>query len=141
MDTKICTICKEELPKTDEFFAARYDRKEKAFQSNCRNCQKIYRKEHYEKNKDKYIAKAKTHNKKVYDWFQEIRKEFKCSSCGESRWWVLDFHHLNPKEKDNNIAHIIHYGSKNRVLREMEKCSILCSNCHRDLHHKEKQAL
>ena len=140
METKKCTLCKEELPKTVEFFATRKDRKNLIFQSNCRECQKKYRKEHYLRNKQKYIEKAAKYTKSIIDWFQDIKKELKCEMCGEKRYWVLDFHHNNPLEKDQEVSVLTRKGSKKKILDEISKCSVLCANCHRDLHFKEKNA-
>ena len=140
METKKCTICEEYLPKTTEFFATRTDKKTLTFQSNCRVCQKKYRKEHYNKNKKKYIDKAAKYTKEIIDWFYEIKKTLKCEICDENRYWVLDFHHKDPKKKDMEISILIRMGNKNRIIEEMQKCSVLCANCHRDLHFKEKNA-
>jgi hypothetical protein len=75
----------------------------------------------------------------MINWYIEIKKNLKCESCGESRYWVLDFHHINPKEKEYEVSSLIRIGNKKRVLDEINKCKVLCANCHRDLHHQEKQ--
>jgi hypothetical protein len=110
------------------------------FQSNCRECQKNYRKTHYLKNKKKYIGKASDYRKNMIEWFYEIKKELKCEICDEKRYWVLDFHHNNPDEKHDEVSILIRKGSKKKILEEIEKCSVLCANCHRDLHFNEKNS-
>ena len=65
-------------------------------------------------------------------------KEGKCLICGYSKCiGALDFHHRDPKEKDfqlNNRA----LGRKWEViLKEAEKCDLLCANCHREFHFVE----
>lgn len=57
-----------------------------------------------------------------------------CSVCGYNKCiTALDFHHLNPKEKDFNIS-----GSEKHkwetIKEELDKCICICSNCHRELH-------
>jgi hypothetical protein len=47
-----------------------------------------------------------------------------------------DFHHLNPDEKDFNIAKINGRSFEN-IKDELDKCVLLCSNCHRIRHTKE----
>jgi hypothetical protein len=140
MKTKICPKCEIELPLDDENFASRYDRKEKMFQHICRKCQSEYRKIHYEKNKQKYIDKAKVFTQSIKEWFIEYKKTLNCKECGEDRYWVLDFHHRDPKEKDIDVSTLIRKGNKNKILKEVEKCDVLCSNCHRDLHFKQNNA-
>ena len=53
---------------------------------------------------------------------------------------MLDFHHRNTKEKDIDVSTLIRKGNKNKILKEVEKCDVLCSNCHRDLHFKQNNA-
>ena len=138
MCTKKCGICGKDMPATSEFFASRKLKTKIVLQSNCMKCQKEYRREHYENNKSKYIKKAKAYNKSVEKWFEEIKKTLKCIKCGENRWWVLDFHHVNPEEKEYSLARLKTQGSKPKIINEMSKCTVLCSNCHRDLHYHEK---
>ena len=62
----------------------------------------------------------------------------KCEICGYDKCSeALDFHHNNPNEKDFTIS------DRNLILdwieikKELDKCSLLCANCHRELHAKE----
>jgi hypothetical protein len=56
----------------------------------------------------------------------------KCSSCGYNRIELLDFHHLDPNEKDFTISS----DGRNfeKLLLEARKCILLCANCHREHH-------
>ena len=60
----------------------------------------------------------------------------KCSICGYDKCIdALEFHHKNPKEKDFKI------GSGNTMSwkeykKETEKCILVCSNCHKEIHSK-----
>lgn len=137
METKRCKQCQKDLPADDIHFASRYDRKTKQFQTNCRNCQKEYRKQHYEVNKQKYLQKTSLYSQNFKEWFLEIKKTLSCKKCGENRHWVLDFHHTNPAEKDTEISNLLRYNNKQRILSELDKCIVLCANCHRDIHYQE----
>lgn len=56
-----------------------------------------------------------------------------CRKCGESRLYVIEFHHVEPKTKCFNIS-----GSTKKresILDESKKCICLCSNCHKEFHH------
>lgn len=68
--------------------------------------------------------------------FQEYKNKLKCEICGEDEMICLDFHHLNPKEKEGDISHLLLKQNRSfkRVLEEVEKCVVLCSNCHRKVH-------
>jgi len=137
-ELKYCPGCKLDLPKDNEHFASRYDRKNKMYQTLCRKCQSEYRKEHYHKNKQKYIDKARNYTHSMIEWFIELKKTLKCENCPEDRYWVLDFHHRDPNKKDIEVSKLIRLGSKKKILNEIKKCKVLCSNCHRDLHYQEK---
>lgn len=69
-------------------------------------------------------------------WMEDIKKELRCEKCKEDRWWVLDFHHTNPSEKEGGIARFLKSKGRVKILEEIKKCKILCSNCHRDLHYR-----
>ncbi|WP_198665672.1 homing endonuclease associated repeat-containing protein [Haloprofundus halophilus] len=62
-----------------------------------------------------------------------------CSNCSEHHPACLDFHHLNPETKEKSISKMITYGyGKARLREEIEKCELLCANCHRKLHHRNR---
>jgi predicted HNH restriction endonuclease len=46
----------------------------------------------------------------------------------------FDFHHLDPAEKDFSIAKVtkLHFGEA--IFAELDKCALLCANCHREVH-------
>ena len=58
--------------------------------------------------------------------------------CDEKFHQCLEFHHLNPSEKDLTVSTLINYGSLNRVKKEISKCVLLCANCHRKVHYDEQ---
>jgi len=49
------------------------------------------------------------------------------------------FHHLDPKEKDFNPSRLKKYSFDDRVKCELDKCILVCSNCHREIHHEINQ--
>ena len=63
----------------------------------------------------------------------------KCSRCGYHKYpELLEFHHKNPEEKEFSIALRGHSRSWARVKAEIEKCALLCANCHREIHVEQK---
>ena len=77
-------------------------------------------------------------------YLRSIVESFKngkvCKHCGvETNPIVLEFHHRNPEEKVNTIPNLIKNGcSKKELMREINKCDILCANCHRKYHQQLK---
>jgi len=61
-----------------------------------------------------------------------------CKICGYNKCiGSLDFHHNNPKEKEINYSLFKTIFNK-RLTDELDKCSLLCSNCHRELHYNDE---
>lgn len=58
-----------------------------------------------------------------------------CSACGYKKSLAaMDFHHLNPAEKDFEIGGLSSNWEK--IAKELDKCVLLCANCHRELHEE-----
>lgn len=58
-----------------------------------------------------------------------------CALCGYRKWiGALEFHHPDPHKKDFSISTDGMTRSWERVRREVEKCVLLCANCHREVH-------
>lgn len=65
-------------------------------------------------------------------------KNGKCSICGFNGCpAALDFHHRNPSEKLFSISANLK-GDWELVRTELDKCNLLCSNCHRTLHYYDR---
>ena len=62
----------------------------------------------------------------------------KCEICGYNKCIAaLEFHHKDHKEKDFNLSkNGITFGIK-RAKKEVDKCMLVCSNCHREVHSEE----
>lgn len=59
----------------------------------------------------------------------------KCFFCGYDKYvGALDFHHVNPSEKEFGISSGGNIKSFERLKPELDKCVLLCSNCHREVH-------
>jgi len=106
----------------------------------CKSCLKQYMNDHYKSNKKSYVDNVKQRKKDLYSWIKEYKSNLKCEQCGENHPAVLDFHHIDPNQKDFSIGNALHSSmGKKKILNEINKCKILCSNCHRKLHWEEKQ--
>ena len=118
METKICSRCKRELPVSQY-----YSRGNGKLRSECKECHKGYVKSKYQERKGA---------------IGEVKASIGCAKCGDIRSYVLDFHHRDPSIKDANIARMT--SNKNKledIQKEIDKCVVLCSNCHREFHHLE----
>lgn len=58
-----------------------------------------------------------------------------CSKCGYKKSvQALDFHHLDPGQKDFSISKGGYTRSWEKVKAELNKCIMICANCHREIH-------
>lgn len=95
------------------------------------------------KDRDKKNAYYRDWYKKNKNWWVERRARNKqivieakskpCMDCGiEYPTYVMDFDHREGEEKELNLARIINkHWSEEHVRREIAKCDVVCSNCHR----------
>lgn len=81
-----------------------------------------------EKNKRNVIKRRQRIKNRAVEY-----KGNSCLICGYNRCIVaLEFHHLNPNEKDFAIANM--YTKNWEIIKsELDKCVLLCANCHREI--------
>lgn len=83
----------------------------------------------------------KSHCKINYKKFQKIMHDLKingCAICGYDKCdAALDFHHTNPQDKKFSITRNSTRSNKS-IVKELNKCILLCSNCHREIGQKER---
>lgn len=132
----LCCECKLDLEETK--FAWRNKANAKR-QSMCKECHKKYIKTHYKENKKDYIERAKRDREKEAkkNETQLINlKQCGCKVCGDLRIPVLEFHHLDPNEKEESISKMT---SRKKIEEESKKCVVLCKNCHAIEHYYLRQ--
>jgi len=63
----------------------------------------------------------------------------KCSICGYGKCKdALEFHHLDSSKKDFGVSKSGLTRSWLRIKKEIDKCILVCANCHRELHNKKR---
>ena len=93
---------------------------------------------YYYANKEKVAVQRRRQIQKAHDFVDRYKKKG-CEKCGIKHEAVIDFHHKDPSKKKGNISIWSKQGYGIDTLRkEIEKCNILCSNCHRILHWEER---
>lgn len=131
--TKICSKCGEEFP--IECFVFK-DKSKNRRSPRCIKCDRDSKREsyhkHYESNKEKFQARRKYYENNNKEYIKNI-KNCGCAICDEKDIACLDFHHL--RDKEFNIANEIKNLSIDNLKKEIDKCIVLCANCHRKLHY------
>lgn len=106
------------------------------------NHKKYMREVWYPQNRKKHIGYVNNVKKKISNFILHYKKGSKCLDCGfEGIKYpeVLDFDHINDSKKFNISEFKRHTLGFNVVKKEIEKCEIVCSNCHRIRTAKRKR--
>lgn len=162
---KKCALCDQLIPNRHKFCKKCYEkrawntRSESKYlneleNSGFRKCPKCHQIKElsffYKKANGKRPSYCKECNTEYAAQKLRIAKQFyvnykggKCEKCGYDKCiGALDFHHVDPTEKDFNISKIKHKSLKSinkpEILQELDKCILLCANCHREEHYNEK---
>ena len=108
----LCVKCKVNKP-SKEFYSR--PKRNYKFQSYCRSCHNKY-----------CMIRWKARKIKAIEY-----KGGKCEDCEkEFPPYIYDFHHLDPKIKEMTWTKMRLRSWKN-IQKELDKCVLLCSNCHR----------
>lgn len=88
----------------------------------------------------KNIPKNKSAGRYSLVWSKKIRAinllGGHCKKCNTDNVFVLEFHHLNPGKKDDEINQLLRHQVSWRFLKdEVKKCILLCRNCHSETHY------
>ncbi len=126
-----CNLSKE----NSEFYLRKKD--SNLLSSWCKECEKSAWKKWYSENKEKRIKYCIDFNKKnrksKIEWLNEIKNK-PCKDCGQKyNPWVMEYDHIDSSNKEANVSTLLkHNCSKKKILKEIEKCELVCANCHRE---------
>lgn len=101
----------------------------------CRSCKREYDREYHkarsiEKKSHKYITQ-KIRRRAIVQSVVDYLKLHPCEECGESRIPCLQFDHLDQSNKYSPVSNLIKNAySLIKIMEEIEKCRVLCANCH-----------
>lgn len=87
------------------------------------------------KDRAPYLIKAVTLRRKRLKEKAVMYKGGKCEICGYSRdISAMEFHHIDPSTKSFGLSMRGITRSWEKVLIELDKCIMICANCHREVH-------
>jgi hypothetical protein len=129
---------KEQYEKNKE----RYKANNKKWFANNVELIKTRQKERYKNTPDEIKAEwalsKRQRRLKLRAFIEEYKDSCVCGKCGDERNYVLDFHHIDPNEKDFNLGDATKHSLKD-IKNELEKCITLCRNCHSEFHYFKKE--
>lgn len=96
--------------------------------SICNICMATYAKSHYYRNKKQYFVRNRNQKARIYAHLRGL-KESPCTDCGVAYpYYVMQFDHVTVGRKPRHVATLTN--SYRGLLRELEHCNLVCSNCH-----------
>lgn len=115
VNMKHCTRCKTDKPLID-FYKRRAGTQPSSYCKPCTNQQVIERQRKLKQQCIEY-------------------KGGSCQHCNYSKYaGALEFHHLDPTQKEFSLAHQHTTSFGDKIKQELDKCILLCANCHREEH-------
>ena len=114
MKEKFCSKCNE-VKSVQEFY---FNKTKNLYGQFCKKCHNDYS-----------MSRQKNVKKQAVEY-----KGNKCQICLYDKCInALEFHHRDPSEKEFTIAELKN-SSFNKLKNELDKCLLVCSNCHREIH-------
>lgn len=129
---KTCSKCKTSKPLIE--FNFRY-RASGIRHSYCKDCGKGLTRSHYRNHKRQYLKR----NARSYLKRRELIRGMKsrpCADCGiQYPYYVMDFDHREGETKEYELSRTERMTIR-AIMREIEKCDVVCANCHRERTHQ-----
>ena len=114
---KTCGVCSE-TKSLDQFYSnGRCPTGTKKYKPNCRTCEN------------------QRVNERYYEVVEKFYGHYSCQRCGYDKCkQAIEFHHIDSSKKDKTVSDMKTHSEEN-IFAELEKCAILCANCHREVHY------
>ena len=82
--------------------------------------------------KSKMLSRQRDRRNKVRKFLQEHKQASGCVDCKEMYpYWILELDHCRGEAKVGNVSEMIGHYSFEDIMKEVEKCDVVCANCHR----------
>ena len=132
---KKCIKCQVDKNKLE--FAINHSHKD-GLSSYCKLCNSANARAAY-KNKDSIKiaqkSRAASNRLKIQNIVNQIKSNLGCSKCPETDYRCLDLHHVDASTKKASVSNLVtRKFNLDKIQEEIDKCVVLCSNCHRKHH-------
>ena len=154
METRTCRVCEIKKPKS-EYAPSVWEHGKRL----CRNCGQIQNKKYFHSEKGRESMNKYRRSDKAKKLGKEYRQKRKnmwrewfinngygvCSKCGYNEYFeAIEFHHRDPSTKKIYVCEWVQKRgctTKNQqiIKQEIDKCDVLCANCHRKTHKNKKE--
>ena len=125
-----CSLCMNMFPATEHYFRARS--RNRGLEKVCKSCWREKIRAYRQIKRQHGEREVNPRRLVIRKQLDEIKLTRGCSKCGyKEHPSALDFHHLAEHEKLATVASLYSTLNLQKILAEVEKCEILCANCHR----------
>ena|SRR5665213_156563 len=84
----------------------------------------------YYRDKASFLARTRRTKLRLLEYARNLKEETPCTDCGVSYpHYIMEFDHARGT-KTMGVAQLCMQGSMKALLAEIEKCDIVCANCH-----------
>lgn len=104
-----------------------------------REKQNAYQRQWYARNKEKAKAAVNANKRRYRERWREYKATLSCTNCGFNHPDALEFHHVIKSPDNRTVNSLLRKDAYKAVMEEIQKCVVLCANCHRVHHHDERQ--
>jgi hypothetical protein len=101
------------------------------YQAWCKPCRKAYAAAHYQRNWKRRHAHNRRRSKEFWAWYISLKDGRPCADCGGVfHHAAMQWDHLDGAQKTASVSSLGSSKSRLRLLAEIEKCELVCANCH-----------
>ena len=101
------------------------------YQLWCKPCRKEYDRKYHAKNRERRVAQARVRHERLMEWYRRLKAETPCADCGANfHPAAMQWDHLPGTEKLIEVSLLVRRDSPRLLRREIEKCELVCANCH-----------
>ncbi len=142
LDQSVVSRWRKEYRKWGEEFA--FLPREETLTQESLERRRAWDRDYYQRHKAERQAANYGRRVKLYEYLQQVKEQASCAHCDENHPATLQFHHRDPSQKEFNISAFVagQWGGIDKLKQEIEKCDIICANCHLKYHyeHDHKQS-
>ena len=127
--TRKCKWCQIEKS-IEDFYRDRSYKDGVGRSYSCKQCAMDYQRKYNVENREKVTIASRKKRRRIKEILIK-ENGGQCIMCGYNKYaGALEFHHKDPSKKDFHVSQT----GINKARKEIEKCILVCSNCHMELH-------
>jgi hypothetical protein len=94
--------------------------------------QRLAQRKHYEQNIDRYNTQLEQKRAQIRGAVYTYKESHPCVDCnGYHPYYMMEFDHLDGHVKVDTVSRLVRTSTLEKVMDEIVKCELVCSNCHK----------